>query len=62
MQGSDLAKNAMWALWGVHLTNRLMARHGQNCELGISGINSENPTWVKHPIAPAKYFSLNLIR
>jgi hypothetical protein len=40
MLGSDLAKNAMWALWGVHLTNRLMARHGQSCELGFSFVKS----------------------
>jgi hypothetical protein len=36
--GSDHAKNAMWALWGVHLMHRLIVRHGQYRQLGSSGV------------------------
>jgi len=38
--GSDHAKYAMWALWGVHLMDRLTVRHGQYRQLGSSCLKS----------------------
>ena len=38
--GADAVDFRLPPIWGVHLTHRLMARHGQDCELGFSCVKS----------------------